>query len=181
MRKIVLFILVAYLARAYEYNKLLLRTQSSLYPKLMLMDKKLSSHIKDKRIDFYILVTAIDRLYAKYLKKQLDRLYGRGMGGYRFCSKIVNFSTFLADKRSEADAIYVLKAKGDILKKVAKKIANKRDIYSFTYEKKDLLFGFLCNVAIEKEVAIYINKKVLLRGDFEFLPQLYQISRFIEP
>ncbi len=67
------------------------------------------------------------------------------------------------------------------MKKVAKKIANKRDIYSFTYEKKDLLFGFLCNVAIEKEEAISINKKVLLRGDFEFLPQLYQISRFIEP
>jgi len=180
MRKIIFLILFICFVNAYEYNKLLLRTQSSLYPKLILMDQNLPSHLSDKIIDFYILVTAIDRLYAIYIKKQLDRLYAKGLGGYGFHSKIVNFSTFLADKESNVDAVYVLKAKEELLKKVAKKIEGK-NIYSFTYEKEDLIWGFLFNASIEKKVVIYINKSVLMHHDFEFLPQLYQMSRFIEP
>ncbi len=180
MRRIVVLVLLFCFAQAYEYNKLLLRTQSSLYPKLILMDQKLSSHIKDGCIDLYILVTSIDRLYAKYIKEQLDKLFAKGVGEYTFRTKIVNFSNFLTDNEKRADAIYVLKAKEEILKKVAKTIEGK-NIYSFTYEKEDLLFGFLFNVSIEKEVMIYINKRVLLHNDFEFLPELYQMSRFIEP
>ena len=180
MRRIVVLVLLVCFAQAYEYNKLLLRTQSSLYPKLILMDQKLSSHITDGRIDLYILVTAIDTLYAKYVKKQLDKLFADGVGEYALSTKIVNFSTFLADNEKRADAIYVLKAKEELLKGVAKKIEGK-NIYSFTYEKEDLAQGFLFNVSIEKEVVIYINKSVLLHNDFEFLPELYQMSRFIEP
>ena len=180
MRQIVLLVLLFCFAQAYEYNKLLLRTQSSLYPKLIVMDRKLSSHINDGRIDLYILVTSIDRLYGRYIKEQLDKLFPKGVGGYTLRTKVVNFSTFLADKEKSADAIYLLKAKEEILEKVAKKIEGK-NIYSFTYEKEDLLFGFLFNVSIEKEVVIYINKRVLLRNDFEFMPELYQMARFIEP
>ncbi len=179
MRRLAIFLIFALSLYAYEYNRLLLQTQTSLYPKIILMDKKLSRHLRDNSIKFYILTNEIDRMTAEYIKEELGKKYGNRIGDYNFVPKIVNFSTFLSDKEFDPVAIYILKEDKKILKSVAKKI-EKRNIYSFTYEKNDLLYGFLCNITIEEQVVIYINKKVLLQNDFDFSNTLYQMAKFVE-
>ena len=143
------------------------------------MDKRLPRHLLNNTLIFYILTNEIDRMTAEYIKDQLAKKYGDKIGSYSFVSQVVNFSSFLSDNVPRPVAIYVLKEEENLLKKVAKKI-EKRSIYSFTYEKNDLIYGFLCNATIEEELAIYINKRVLLQNDFEFLPELYQMARFVE-
>ena len=103
------------------------------------------------------------------------------MQGFKFVVKILNISQFLSDKNivKKIDALYVLRLQEGDIKKVAALIKGK-NIYSFTYAKEDLFYGFLFNVALQKDVEIFINKKVLLQNRFDFIDSLYRVVKIVE-
>ncbi len=180
MRWIVVLVM-AVMLRAYEYNQLLLQSQIEMYPKLITFDRKMDEVIRDGVVDFFVLFDRVDSFQASKVVRDLVQKHGQKLKGYRFVVHKLNIETFLADKSivRSVDAIYLLKLEPKALKLVSKRLDGCH-IYSFVYDKDDLEFGFLFAVDIQKNLVIYINKRVLQRGGFDFVEQLYSISRFIE-
>jgi len=166
--------------RAYEYNDFLLQTQSSLYPKLLALDKNLPKNIEDEKIDLFIIYASVDRLVAKrvrsFIKSKFDAILG-----YPLEVRLLKIEEALADKRlyERADAIYLLKVAGSQAKRLATKLDG-HAVYSFVYDKEDLRWGYLFAVAIERSVTIYINKRALQHNDFDFVTALFENAKIVE-
>ena len=180
MRWIVAWWLVFSALFGYEYNAFLLQTQSSLYPKIIGFDQKLRDHIDDGRIDLCILHEEIDTAVAQDLARTITKRFST-IDALPLRLHSLKFTPFLADKhpKKRCDAVYVLRSSDARLKKVAQMIRHKH-IYSFTYDRHDLDHGFLCNVAIEKDVRIYLNKRILQQERFDFVDALFSIARVVE-
>ncbi len=180
MRWIVAFGLAVSLLFGYEYNAFLLQTQASVYPKIIGFDQKLRDHIEDGKIDFCILHEEIDTSVADNLVQTIAKHYSK-IDSLPVRMHSLKFAPFIADKhpKKRCDAVYVLRSSDAKLKKVAQMIRHKY-IYSFTYDRHDLDFGFLCNVAIEKDVRIYIKKDVLQQERFDFVDALFTIAKIVE-
>ncbi|BCD67918.1 hypothetical protein [Nitratiruptor sp. YY09-18] len=182
MIRLILVLIVIFLElRAYEYNDFLLHTQISIYPKLLAFDKNLGKNIKDEKIDFYIIYASIDELVAQKLQSAISQKFD-AIHGYPLQVHLLKVNEALADKRlyEYVDAIYLLKIDEAKAKELAMKIA-KHNVYSFVYDKKDLLYGYLFAIAIERSVTIYINKKVLQQNDFDFITALFENSKIVAP
>ncbi len=181
MRAFIVLALWHLLLVAYEYNNMLLKFQASIYPKLILFDKNVAKNIPDKRVDFCIVCERVDLFSAEFMQEKIYKNYPFGLHGFKFIVEILNINQFLSDKSvvKNIDALYVMKLKEGDIKKVATLIKRK-NIYSFTYAKEDLFYGFLFNVALEKDVEIFLNKKVLLQNRFEFIDTLYRIVKIVE-
>ncbi len=164
----------------YEYNYFLLRTQASLYPKIIGFDRKLRDHIEDGVVDLCILYEEIDATIAQDLARTITKRFS-AIDRFPLRLHSLKFTPFLADKnpKKRCDAVYVLRSSEPRLKKVADMIRYKH-IYSFTYERHDLDYGFLCNVAIEKDVRNYLNKRILQQERFDFVDALFSIARVVE-
>jgi len=175
---LILFISFLYLF-GYEYNRFLLNTQADIYPKILLFDMNLPKKVADKKINFYIIYEDIDKLVAQEIQKRIKTKYKK-IGGYLLDVKMVNFLKALSDNKIDlVDAIYVLKSERGLMRRLAKKIKGKY-IYSFVYDVTDLPLGYLIGLDIEKEVTIYINKKVLLEEHFKFVEEFFLMARFVE-
>ncbi|BCD62032.1 hypothetical protein NitYY0826_C0900 [Nitratiruptor sp. YY08-26] len=181
MRLLVLIFIFTSQIFAYQYNALLLKTQVALYPKIIVLDKNIEKNIQDHKIDFAVIYEDVDELVAQKLQESIYKKFSTGIENFSLEVKTLNISDCLSDNScvEKTDAIYVLKIAPQRLKRVAQMIRGK-NIYSFTYDKKDLEEGFLINVSIEKRVQIYINKKVLLENSFQFANTFYNIARIIE-
>ncbi len=176
MRLTAILILLVQLALGYEYNTFLLKSQIDLYPKILLFDRKFAQKIDDGVVDFFILYEPVDRYSAQRIVEQLRKKYRR-IGRFKVRFKALNVLTFLSDKNIKADALYILKMSPNRLEKVAKRA---RNIYTFVYDVKDLREGFLVGLEIEKDIRIVMNKKILQRGDFDFINEIYLMARFVE-
>jgi len=163
---------------AYQYNSFLLKTQADLYPKILLFDKKLDEKIDDGVIDFAIIYEGVDRFTAQTLAKKINERYPK-VDRFALRARAVNVWRYLADKKRSVDALYVLKLSKSSCKKVAKK-AIKSQTVTFVYDLEDLRCGFLVGIDIEREVHIYLNKKVLLEGQYDFVEDFYLMVRFVE-
>ncbi len=162
----------------YEYNQFLINTQIDIYPKILLFDLNLPKKVTDRKIDFYIIYDELDKLVAQEIGKKIKQKHKK-IGGFAVDVKMLNYSKALTDKNIEADAVYVLKSEKETMKAFAKKIKGKY-IYSFVYDVTDLPLGYLIGLDIEKEVTIYINKRVLLEENFKFVDEFFLMARFIE-
>ena len=166
---------------AYEYNTMLLKFQSSIYPKLMLFDRNIDKNVPDKIVDFYIVCDKVDLFSAELFREKLYKKYASGLQGFKFAVEILNPNQLFADKRviNNIDALYVMKLEEEEIKKVARLI-DRKNIYSFTYAKEDLFYGFLFNVSLKKDVEIFIYKDVLLKNRFDFVDTLFRVAKIVE-
>ncbi len=181
MRLLIAFLCIALNLFAYQYNSLLLKTQVSLYPKLIVLDKNVLHNIKDRKIDFVIVYEEIDKLIAQKVQEKIYKTFPNGVEDFPLEVEILNVLAVLSDNNltNKIDALYVLKVAPQSLRGVAKMIEGK-NIYSFTYDKKDLKEGFLINITIEKGIAIYVNKEVLMRNNFRFTETFFRVARIVE-
>ena len=178
MRIIVTLLLLLQLVWGYQYNTFLLRTQIKLYPKIIFFDRNLLSKVKNKEIIFGIIYEKVDSFVAQKIIQWFKEMYGERIGEFRVILKPFDMETYRKNIPLVI-AIYVLKLYPADMKYVAHSIT-KKGIYSFTYDKNDLKYGFLCSVAIEKDIVIYLNKKVLEKENFDFVDSFFSIVRFVE-
>ena len=181
MKIVVSMLIICLYLGAYEYNTMLLKIQSSIYPKLIFFDKNIHANIPDQIVDFYIVCNKIDTFSAEYFKEKLYKNYATGLEGFKFAIEILNTNQLFTDKKviEKIDALYIMKLEEEEMKKVAKMIENK-SIYSFTYAKEDLFYGFLFNISLKRDVEIYIYKKVLLDNRFDFIDTLFKVAKIVE-
>ncbi len=180
MRGVLVFLMTLLALWGYDYNRFLLHSQIALYPKIMEFDQDISKHIDDGTVDFCILYEEVDAPTAQRIAQAVRSKFHH-IDGYPLRTKILKFARFVSDKKSvyACDALYILRSDAKTLSKVATMIEGKH-IYTFTYDINDLQYGFLCNVAVEKNVNIYLNKKVLQRERFDFATPLFSIAKVVE-
>lgn len=177
MKKILfLYLTLVTLAFGYNYDEVLLKAQASIFPKIMLLDKKLDGKLVDNRIVYTIVYDKSDYRTALDIKNFIDSKYNGRIDKYAYKINLVDFSDF--SEKTEASAIYVLNL-GKHVTKIAT-IAKAKGIISFSYNLSDLRKGLMFSLAIEKSTVLYLEKENLYTQDVDFVDSLLQIVRFVD-
>lgn len=175
MKKVVLFFLIFQnIAFAYSYNALLLKAQTAIFPKILLLDKKLTEKLIDDKILFSVIYEKSDLFTALEVRELLMAHYGKTLDKYPFEIKMIEYSEVSPDIKSTA--IYLLNSGRDMRKLAG--TAMEKGVITFVYDNANLKEGFLFSLMIEKSTVIYLNKNVLQNSDVDFVDALYQIVRF---
>ncbi|MCK9453619.1 hypothetical protein [Sulfurimonas sp.] len=175
-RAALLFFILASYAYGYTYNKLLLKAQASIFPKIIMLDKKLYEKLVDGKIVYTIVYEKSDYYTASEIGKFIESNYRHTSTQYAFKINLVEFSEF--SSKTDATAIYILNS--DTQVQELAKYANKKGIITFAYDINYLKSGFLFSLMLEKSAVIYLNKENLNSNKIDFVDSLYQIVNFID-
>lgn len=176
MRKsIFLFFLFLNLAYGYSYNEVLLKAQASIFPKIILLDKKIKNKLIEGKIVYAIIYEKGDYDTAVEVSKTVDATYNGHFNGYAYEIRLVEFSDLSSNV--EASAIYVLNSDRDIKK--AANIALEKGIISFSYDVNNLKEGLLFSLVLEKSTTLYLNKENLVTKKIDFFDSLLQMVKFL--
>lgn len=164
------------LAYGYEYNSLLLKAQASIFPKIMLLDKKIEEKLVDAKIIYTIVYDKDDYDTALFIYELINEKYKGRFDQYAYRINLVEFSDFSSE--TQASAIYILNSGENI--KTAADIAREKGIISFSYDINNLKHGLLFSLMLEKSTVLYINKENLYTQKVDFVDALLQMVRFID-
>lgn len=172
---LLLFMLVNY-SYGYTYNKLLLKAQASIFPKIIMLDKQLENKLVDGKIVYTIVYEKEDYHTALEIGEFIEANNRKDKSKYSCKVDLVEFSNF--SDETQATAVYVLNSEENI-EKVAQG-AIKQGIISFTYSINNLKQGILFSLMLEKSTVLYLNKENLNTKKIDFVDSLYQIVNFVE-
>jgi len=176
-RAVLLIFFIKILLCAYSYNEFLIKTQISIIPKLLLLDKKLGIKTYNGTIKIAILFEKEDYITAFYIKNLIKEKFDSKLGRFKLEIIPVKIEDFLNQEKINYTSIYILKSSSEKILKISEKIAG-LGIESFTYDKNDLKYGFLFSIDLEKVPIIYMNKEAINKN-FDFIPYLYQLVRLV--
>lgn len=177
MKKILfLYLTLVTLAFGYNYDEVLLKAQASIFPKIMLLDKKLEGKLIDNNIVYTIVYDKSDYRTALDIKSFIDSKYNGRIDKYAYKINLVDFSDF--SEKTEASAVYVLNL-GEHIEKIAT-IVKTKGIISFSYDINNLRKGLMFSLSIEKSTVLYLEKENLYTQDVDFVDSLLQMVRFID-
>jgi len=177
MKKLIfLCIIFVNLAYSYSYNDILLKAQASIFPKVILLDKKLDTKLIDGKIIYTIVYEESDYSTALEINKLIDKKYKGYFDKYMYEINLVEFSAL--SNSTKASAIYILNTDNHIKKIID--IASKKGIITFSYDIKNLKKGLLFSLMIEKSTILYLNKENLHLQNIEFVDSLLQMVKFVE-
>ncbi|WP_345980982.1 hypothetical protein [Sulfurimonas sp. HSL3-2] len=176
--KRILFIYLALvsLAFAHNYDDVLLKAQASIFPKILLLDKKLDNKLIDGKIVYTIVYNNSDYNVALEIGKYIDLKYKGYLDTYSYTLNFVECSKFSED--TKASAIYILNVNGCV-KKIAD-IAKEKGVISFSYDIMDLKEGIMFSLLIEQSTILYLNKDTLGTQKIDFVDSLLQIVKFMD-
>ncbi|MBU0632495.1 hypothetical protein KKA17_07610 [bacterium] len=177
MKKIILlYLTLVSLAFGYSYDDVLLKAQASIFPKIILLDKKIENKLVEGKIVYTIVYDKNDYYTALDISKYIEEKYHGHLGQYEYTVNLVEFSK-LSDA-TEASAFYVLN-----LDKYTDKIAEmakERGVISFSYDINNLNQGIMFSLVIEKSTVIYLEKETLFTQKIDFVDALLQIVKFTD-
>lgn len=177
MKKTILLLLtLVNLAFAYNYDDVLLKAQASIFPKIMLLDKKLSSKLVDGKIVYTIIYDKSDYLTAVEIKDFINTKFKGHLDKYAYKINLVEFDNF--SYTTEASAIYVLKL-DKYIKQIAD-IARAKGVISFSYDINNLRQGLMFSLSIEKSTVLYLEKENLYTNHVDFVDSLLQMVKFVD-
>ncbi len=178
MKKILLILLIfKILIFANNYNDFLLKIQAKIYPKIILLDKKIDKKLVDGKIIVGIVYDKGDFFIANRVKNLIKSLYGSRLDEYEFKVVPIDMLNILNDRYSNFSYLYILKSIPDRFERLSL-FVNRNKIVTFIYDKNDLKYGFLFSLDIKREPIIYMNKKI--SKIFDFNQYLYSIVRFVD-
>ena len=177
VRIFLFFILFVQSLFGYNYNDLLLKAQTTIFPKVMLMDKKIKNKLIDNKIIYIIVYDEGDYETALHVKEYIENTFKKHMDTYPYEVNLVEFSQLSVD--TKASAFYVLKSSTKNIKK-AVNIAHQKKIISFSYDINNLRYGLLFSLIIEKNTVLYLNKEYLHTNNIDFVDFLLQTVKFID-
>ena len=158
MKRIVFFYLTLLsFAFGYNYDDIILKAQASIFPKILLLDKKIENKLIDGKIIYTIVYNKSDYQTAVYIEKFINNNFNGQLDKYNYKVNLVDFTNF--SQQTEASAIYVLNLEEHI-EKIAT-IAKEKGIISFSYDINNLKKGLMFSLVIEKSTVIYIEKENL--------------------
>ena len=176
IRIFLFFILFVQSLFGYNYDSLLLKADSSIFPKIMLMDKKIKNKLIDNKIIYTIVYDERDYETALDVKEYIENTFKKYMNGYPYAVDLVKFSQLSIN--TKASALYVLKSSTENIKKAAN-IARQKGIISFSYDINNLKYDLLFSLIIENSTILYLNKEYLHTNNIDFVDSLLSMVRFI--
>jgi hypothetical protein len=177
MKKTLLLLLtLVNIALAYNYDDVVLKAQASIFPKIILLDKKIDNKLIDGKIVYTIVYDKTDYDTALSIEKFINKNFQGHLDTYEYRVNLVDFADFSKD--TEASAIYVLNLKEHV-ENIAT-IAKQRGIISFSYDINNLKKGLMFSLVIEKSTVLYLKKENLYTQNIEFVDALLQMVRFID-
>lgn len=177
MKKIVfLYLTLINMAFAYNYDYVLLKAQASIFPKIILLDKKIENKLIDGEIVYTIVYDKNDYDEALKISDFIDENYKGRFDKYRYKINLVDVLEF--STKTKASAIYVLQLDKEIQK--ISDIAKEKGVISFSYDIGNLKDGLMFSLVIEKSTVLYVKKENLYNKKVEFVDSLLQIVRFTE-
>lgn len=168
--------MVASLLFGFDYDEVLLKTQATIFPKIMLLDKKLDQKLVDGKIIYGIIYTDEDYQTALEIKEFIDAKYNGTFGAYPYKVNFIRCTNL--SKATAATAIYVLNSCRDIVELAD--IAREKGIISFAYDVNNLQEGLLFSLNIERSTIFYLNKKELYTKKVDFVDPVLQMVRFVD-
>lgn len=175
MKKFILFFLIFNATvYGYAYNETLIRAQIAVYPKILLLDKQHDEKLVEDKIVFIIAHEEKDYIVATNIKSLMIGQYGGLLSDHKFEIKTVVFSKL--SQNTQATAIYALNSTTHMLD--LSKIAAVKRIVTFVYNIAYLKDGIMFSLVLEKNTALYLNKKNLNKDTINFVDSLYEIVKF---
>ncbi len=176
MRKISFLIIVFQLTFfGYEYDELILKAQTSIFPKLILLDKDIAQKTSKNSIILAVVYHPSDYKRSKLIKRMIEEKFQSLLDNYRF--KIILKKFDEVNINDKVTAYYILQGECDSIKKVSS-IAQKRSISTFSYDIENFEDGILISLAIYNKSYIYMNKNLVKKYNINFVDTFYQIVRF---
>jgi len=175
---LLLCIFLVHSVYAYIYNDLLVKTQATIFPKIILLDQNLSHKLQDGTIVFAIVYEKDDLYMAQSIKKMMEKSYDHLLDGYPFQIELLEASQ-IGEITKKVTAFYVLHLCEQAIVEVSK-VASSKHIITFSYDLDNLRKGLLFSVAMEQSPTFYINKKNLYAENVNFVPPLLQMVTFID-
>ncbi|WP_200763934.1 hypothetical protein [Nitrosophilus alvini] len=178
MRKAVLILLLFKIFLfGYNYNELLLKAQASLFPKLLLLDKKLNEKLVNGSIVYTIVYNENDEYTALEVRNMIVKYHDHQLGNYNFSINMVKYSEISYD--FDSTAVYALNSAEEDMSRLGYIVLSK-GIISFAYDIKNLKYGFLFSLMIENTTVIYMNKNTLKLYKTDFIDELYHLVRLVD-
>lgn len=174
LKSILIFFILTATAFGYSYNETLINAQAAVFPKILLLDKKLDKKLIQNKIVFIIAYEEADSVTATNLQTLLINRYKNSLSNYIFDVKTVEFSKISKD--IEATAVYVLNSQTNIQN--LSKICASKGIITFAYDINNLKDGLMFSLVLEKNTALYINKENFKNNMIDFVSSLYEIVKF---
>ena len=176
MKKLlVLFFTLSVGVYGYTYNETLIKAQAAVFPKILLLDKKLNTKLINNKILFIIAHEESDTTTAQNIQNMLQRQYKNNLLDYTLEVKTLEFSKI--SQNTDATAIYILNSQRYI--NTLSKISASKNMITFTYDINNLKEGFMFSLVLEKNTALYINKESFKTDKINFVDSLYEIVKFI--
>ena len=160
----------------YNYDEVLLKAQASIFPKIILLDKKIENKLIDDKIVYTIVYDKADYYTALSIEKYINENFNGKLDKYNYKINLVDFKEF--SEKTEASAIYVLNL-DEHIEKIAI-VANTKGVISFSYDINNLKRGLMFSLVIEKSTVLYLEKDNLYTTKVEFVDALLQMVRFID-
>ena len=177
MKKLILLLLLLNnLLYSYNYDELLLKAQASIFPKIMLLDKKIEEKLINGKVIYTIVYDKEDYYTAQKIGKLIDISHKGQFDQYTYKINLVESSKI--STKTQASAIYALNSSKNI-KKIAD-VAKEKGIVAFSYDISNLKNGFLFSLMLEKSTILYLNKENLYTKNIDFVDILFQIVKFID-
>lgn len=172
-----LFLLIVNSARAYDYDSLLLRAQSTIFPKIILLDKNIKNKTISNNITIAIIHRKADKITANNIKSLI--MQNPNIGDYKIKVVTVNDEDMGDKITKNLSAFMVLNAPKSTFKKITKyAIENKRIVFSYNHE--DLSKNALISIIMKEKTYVYLNKSALHYYNIKFSPLFYKIVKVIE-
>ncbi len=177
MKKILfLYLTLITIAFGYNYDDLVLKAQASIFPKIILLDKKIEDKLIDGKIIYTIIYNKTDHHTALSIEKFINKNFKGQLDKYDYKINLVDFESF--SYKTKASAIYVLNLEEHI-EQIAN-IAREKGIISFSYDISNLKKGLMFSLVIEKSTVLYLEKENLYSKKIDFVDALLQMVRFID-
>ena len=157
MRILLLILMLSSLVFAYSYKSVLLDAQVSIFPRIILLDKKVEEKLIDGKVVFTIVYDDRDYETALSIVNKIDESYKGKFGKYNYIIDLVKFSDLTKD--TKATAFYMLNSSDSIAKVV--QVAKEKRIAAFAYDTNNLKHGLLFSLVLEKSTVLYLNKDSL--------------------
>ena len=177
MKRIVfIYLTLVTLAFGHNYDEVLLKAQASIFPKIILLDKKVEDKLIDGKIVFTIVYDESDFQTALEISDFIDSKYKGFLGKFPYVISLVESSSF--SKRTKATAVYILNLEKSVNKIVD--IAKEEGVISFSYDIMDLNKGVMFSLILEKSTVLYLKRETLLTKKIDFVDALLQIVKFVD-
>jgi len=163
-------------AFAYDYDPLLLRAQTTLFPKIVLLDQDVATKTEKNSLKILVLYADDDIKNAELTKKLIEDKYKKNNRN-TMSVNLIRYSEF---KSSEiATAYFLLKGSDESVKKVSS-YAERNNRITFSYDYNDFERNALLSVIMKEKTYIYLNKESFQKYGIKFIPLFYKIVKVIE-